>query len=132
MRKLTVIITACILLFACNNQSKPKPIDKGKGKEGIDSSYATYSIGNSIETFTTKVYILTKDTALLKQVDSATIKKVDTTLVTYFIPRLDTMFVDQGKRQRPVLDSITKKAKTTIVWIPMDESLVLIDYKKKK
>lgn len=137
MRKLISVIAATAFLAACNNQAKTAHLGKidadslFSSTTRVDSSYATYSLGNSIETFTTKVYIVFKDTFLLKQIDKVTARKVDTTVKTYFIPRLDTLFADQAKRQNPVVDSITKKTKQTIIWVPIDENLVLVDYKKK-
>lgn len=132
MRKI-ITIAIILSLTACTNE-KSTPVNfsgTSEQKTRIDSSYATYSLGNSIETYTTKVYVLYKDTSLMKQVDSLTLKKIDTTLKIYFIPRVDTLFQDQAKRQNPLLDNL-KKTRTTIVWIPLDERLVLMDFKKKK
>ncbi len=154
MRKFIALLAISISLTACNekksgwdaNQATDQNGKKyiyqdgnaeiyvtsgAKPKSWVDSSYAAYHLGNSIEVFNSKVYIVYLDTTMTVAVDSVTWKKVDTTLKTYFFPQIDTLFQDQAKRQKPVLDEATKKIKKGINWLPIDEKFILQDYKLK-
>lgn len=135
MKKIIALIAIAISLTACKND-KSNPVistsaGEAKAKVRIDSTYAAYSLGNSLEAYMSKVFIIYKDTSLMAFVDSSTQKKVDTTLKQYYIPRLDTAFADQNRRQKPLFDSATKKIKTTIVWLPINEKFILKDFKAK-
>jgi hypothetical protein len=132
MKKIIVLLFAAFAIFACNsNKHQSAGTSLVKPKTRIDSCYAVYHFGNSIDAFTSKVYVLYQDTTLMKYVDhdSTTLKKVDTTLVAYFVPKLDTAFDDQAKRLHPLLDSATKKTMSTIVWYPIDKKFILQEYK---
>jgi uncharacterized lipoprotein NlpE involved in copper resistance len=135
MKKTITLLLLVTALISCNDK-KEKPFAAEVKKDRIDSAYAIYSMGNSIEAFSSKVIIVEKDTTLtvLTQVDSVTQKKrtVDTTLKLYFIPLRDTLFKDQTKRINPVFDSATKQPKATVVWRSIDAKFILQEFKIKK
>jgi len=145
MRKIMTLIAIAILLTACKQEpasSKNFHYKNGdseiiigggqvaKPKTRVDSSYAAYHLGNSLEVFNSKVFIVYTDTSIAVPIDNENLKKVDTTIKTYYVPQIDTLFNDQVKRDKPLIDA-NKKVKKGVLWFPIDQKFILQDYKSK-